>query len=275
MRAQKEKSVSTIDEEIRKEKRSKINRILASILVAIVVWVAAIYAANSIINESRHIQVYRVKQNMASGTKITQGNAGEYLEKCSMAEDSLPDGYVTDESVLYNTFTNRDYVAKEIITTHGVKSKQSMIENIENPVELSVAVASIDAAVGGILREGDFINIYSVANNSTATLIMNNAYVTKALDSSGKEILRSDKQSTATVINLLVPVSIESQFNKELMAGTVRMSLVHGDGYDKAVEQEEPEESSEQYNEEQAGSEQGNESTWVGDLEDVEDSEVE
>jgi hypothetical protein len=274
MRAQKEKSVSTIDEEIRKEKRSKINRILASILVAIAVWVAAIYAANSIINESRHIQVYRVKQNMVSGTKITQGNAGEYLEKCSMAEDSLPEGYVTDESVLYNTFTNRDYVAKEIITTHGVKSKQSMVENIENPVELSVAVSSIDAAVGGILREGDFINIYSVANNSTATLIMNNAYVTKALDSSGKEILRSDKQSTATVINLLVPVSIESQFNKELMAGTVRMSLVHGDGYDKAVEQEEPEESSEQYNEEQAGSEQGNESTWVGDLEDVEDSEV-
>lgn len=274
MRAQKEKSVSTIDEEIRKEKRSKINRILASILVAIAVWVAAIYAANSIINESRHIQVYRVKQNMVSGTKITQGNAGEYLEKCSMAEDSLPEGYVTDESVLYNTFTNRDYVAKEIITTHGVKSKQSMVENIENPVELSVAVSSIDAAVGGILREGDFINIYSVANNSTATLIMNNAYVTKALDSSGKEILRSDKQSTATVINLLVPVSIESQFNKELMAGTVRMSLVHGDGYDKAVEQEEPEESSEQYNEEQAGSEHGNESTWVGDLEDVEDSEV-
>lgn len=230
MKAKKEKGVEKVVSEADKKKRSKINRIIASIMVGLVVWGALVFAANSIINESKHVEVCRAKINIPDGTKISQDNINDYIEKVSISESLLPEGYVSDPSNIVDSFVSRDYMTREVITLNDVNTEESMTEHIENPIEISVAVTSIDAAVGGILREGDYINIYSVAttlNESEVNEIAKNAYVTKALDSNGTELLRSDTQSNATVINLIIPMEAELRFNKELLAGTVRMSLIY------------------------------------------------
>ena len=230
MRARKEKSLDKLEYTVNKEKRDRLKRIGGSIIVGLVVWGALLLAANSIINESKHVEVCIAKTDIPNGTKITMQNAVEFIETVSIAENQLPNGYIDSIDKLDNVFVGRDYLAREIITSSTLSSEESMTKHIVNPIEVSVAVSSIDAAVGGILREGDYINIYSVnssAVNSEVNLITKNAYITKALDSNGMEVKRGDTQLKATVINLIIPMDIEERFNKELLAGTVRMSLIY------------------------------------------------
>lgn len=230
MKARKSKSIENIESEIRKNKRDKVQRIIGAAVVGLVAWVAMLYAANSILNESKHIEVCVAKADIPDGTKITENNIDNYIDRASVSETVLPVGYITDKSQLMNCFIQRDYLQREVITLSSVSSEDSMTRHIDNPIEISVAVASIDAAVGGILREGDYINIYSVdstSSNQTAYNIISNAYVTKALDSNGMEIDRADNLSNATVINIIIPMDIEQRFNQELLSGTIRMSLVY------------------------------------------------
>ena len=230
MKARKEKSLDKLEYTVTKEKRDRLKRIGGSIIVGLVVWGALLLAANSIINESKHIEVCIAKTDIPDGTKITMQNASEFIEIASIAENQIPNGYIDSIDALDNVFIGRDYLAREIITSNTLSSEESMTRHIINPIEVSVAVSSIDAAVGGILREGDYINIYSVNSSgisSEVNIITKNAYVTKALDSNGMEVKRGDTQLKATVINLIIPMDIEERFNKELLAGTVRMSLIY------------------------------------------------
>lgn len=230
MRARKEKSLDKLEYTANKEKRDRLRRIGGSIVVGLVVWGALLLAANSIINESKHIEVCVAKSDIPDGTKITIENAAQFITTASISENQLPNGYIDNIDKLNGVFVGRDYLAREIITSNTLSSEESMTKHISNPIEVSVAVSSIDAAVGGILREGDYINIYSVNSsgiNSEVNLITKNAYVTKALDSNGMEVKRGDTQLKATVINLIIPMEIEERFNKELLAGTVRMSLIY------------------------------------------------
>lgn len=281
MKAKKEKSLEQVESTVNKEKRAKTKRIAGSVIVSIIVWLVFLYIANSILNESKHVQVYRARVDIEDGTKLTTANLSDMVEQYSISEDLLPDGYITDEAELVDVFTNRSYKAREVITRDGVSTEESMTKHIENPIEISVAVSSIDAAVGGILREGDYINIYSIngkVQSASATLMVSNAYITKALDANGVELSRTDKESTATVINLIIPMSIEERFNKELVAGTIRMSLVYNpdiENVDNALHEEEEEVTEEAESNDEDNElvlETATESQWVGDV--IENTEV-
>lgn len=230
MRAAKERTNKKLISAVDRDKQTKIKTIIGSIFLAVILWITMLYVANSIINEKEHISVYRAKVDIEEGTKITQDNLYDLVEVCNISEDLVPAGYITEPSKLIDTFTAREYAARDIITTSGISTEESMTRHIEDPIEISVGVTSIDAVVGGILRAGDYINIYSIssgANSTNAVPIVQNAYVTKALDSTGKELSRTNKESTATVINIIIPMEAEKQFNQELLNGTVRMSLVY------------------------------------------------
>lgn len=230
MKAVKKKEITANNEGMDTRKKRNKN-IVISLVLAIAIWALMLFVASNIINESEHVTVYRAKIDMIKGTKITSDNMNDMVESVNISVDLIPDGYITDASELVNVFTNREYSARDIITTSGINTERSMTEYIENPIEVSVATNSLDAAVGGILREGDYVNIYSVVNNTNAgvgaQMIIGNGYVTKALNSNGAEIDRSDTVSTATIVNLIIPMAIEKQFTAELLSGTVRLSLIY------------------------------------------------
>ena len=106
--------------------------------------------------------------------------------------------------------------------------------------------------------------------------MVSNAYITKALDANGVELSRTDKESTATVINLIIPMDIEERFNKELVAGTIRMSLVYNpdiENVDNALhEDEDTEETDSEDGDNELVLETATESQWVGDV--IENTEV-
>ena len=89
---------------------------------------------------------------------------------------------------------------------------------------------NLSQVVGGILREGDRINIWSVTetNNNgvgkvTAEKICDYAYVTRVFTAAGVQVnADSGNDSAAMVINIIIPEEKEQEFNIALEKGTLR-----------------------------------------------------
>ena len=90
---------------------------------------------------------------------------------------------------------------------------------------------NLSQVVGGILREGDRINIWSVTetNNNgvgkvTAEKICDYAYVTRVFTAAGVQVnAASGNDSAAMVINIIIPEEKEQEFNIALEKGTLRV----------------------------------------------------
>lgn len=212
----------------KKEKRTKVRAVTVCLVLGIVIFGSMLFVASNILGADEYVNVVVTTKSIKKGTKITSDNCNELLKTVKLPMSGVPTNHFSSTDELAGYFTTVKYDELGMITTSGVASEKSMTEMIKNPVEVSISLQSLDAAVGGILREGDYINIYSIQSGTDekAILIMENAYITKALDSSGHAISRSDSESTATILNLLIPKSIEQRFNAELTAGTLRIGLV-------------------------------------------------
>lgn len=85
--------------------------------------------------------------------------------------------------------------------------------------------------VGGIIREGDRINIWSLSKRNEnggsimeAEKICDYAYVTRVFTAAGVQVGQAAQDSAAaTVVNIVIPESKEEEFNIALEMGTLRV----------------------------------------------------
>ena len=207
---------------------------LYCVILTAIFYAFLLYVEKVVLREEQTAEVYMVSQDIEEGVLVTADIAPQYFSKVTRAVSLLPADYITDLSVVYNTFTTRDYVAKDIITSAGFTSEADKTADIINPVEISVASASLAQAVGGILRTGDYINIWSVTeigingtSEITAERICEHAYVSKAFNSSGVQLVRgvNTDDDAATIISIIMSEDDEEAFNIALAKGSIRFAL--------------------------------------------------
>lgn len=231
MRAAKKDKVTRELSDKQKNRNRTLKLIVASAVVALIVYVALLIVQNNILNREETIRVYTIKESIADGVKITQDNIKTYLTLQERTVKSLPVGYIKEDETekVIGKFTNRDFVKNEVLIDSALSNRESILSQIENPIETSLAVSGISNAVGGILREGDIINIYSVYSTRDevkSDKIMLKAYITKVFNGSGEEISTEDKTTPATVINLIISEDKEVDFNTAIFNGNLRISKV-------------------------------------------------
>lgn len=207
---------------------------LYCVILTAVLYAFLLYVEKVVMREEQVADVYIASKDIEEGVLIDEANAAQYFNKVPRALSILPNGYVTDLTMLYNMFTTRDYVAKDVITTAGFTSEADKTADIINPVEISIATSSLAQAVGGILRTGDYINIWSVTESSlngtseiTAERVCEHVYVSKAFNSSGVQLVRGadTEDSAATIISIIMSEEDEEDFNVALAQGTIRFAL--------------------------------------------------
>lgn len=208
-----------------RNRRNNLKRITISAIVAFIIFIALTIIQSSILNQETKISVYQVSTDIESGTKITKGNINKYLSIKDVQASLIPDGYITDPTLIVGKFVNRDYKAKDIITVDGLKDNESLYSsNIKNPVKISFSIDDISASVSGTLREGDYINIYGMKNGHNKAgedAIVNNkmytfkhVYIDKAYDGSGNVIDSSDKKQEATLFTITIEENDAEMFNE-------------------------------------------------------------
>lgn len=211
--------------------------ILYALLVAI---------EKAVVGSEEKMPVYVVTDDIKEAFLITEDNFDDYFRLEERITDTLPAGYITDKSKIIGSLTDRELLEKEVAVADIFVKEQNLIKMIENPVEVSLNASNLAQVVGGVLRTGDIINIWSVKTvnkNGTQTIetiqIYEGAYVTRAFTSSGEEISRDNTEEASTmVINIVIPAEQEEAFNKAIAEGTIRLGRV----YDAALSELEEDE---------------------------------
>lgn len=225
-----------------RNRRNNIKRLVISACFALLVFVALIVIQNSILNQEKKETVYQVIKDIDVGTKITENNINDYLDLKEVQVSLIPSGYITAPEDVQGKFVNREYKVNDIITSDGVTDTENLYTKlIENPIEITFSTDDIASAVGGTIREGDYINIYGLRkptaeNNPSAENLylvdedftFQHVYVTKVFDSSGKEVVigdeNSESNSVVTIISVILSENDIEQFNEMLKNCSIKVT---------------------------------------------------
>ena len=202
----------------------KFGKIAIILIISIILFVGLLVLESNITSPNGKVEVVKAVNNIKEGTVIDENN------KDSLFEVVTVDGSLDFETVLRNTdelvgrIIDTEIKKGEIISSKRLIDKDSVLGKIENPVETSVRVTDISQVVGGILREGDIIDI-SVVNSTTTEneKVLEGVYVSKAFSSDGTEVDRNSGMSVLTV-NIIVSPEDEAKLNQAIELGTIRVS---------------------------------------------------
>lgn len=202
----------------------KFGKIAISLIISIILFAGLLVLESNITSPNGKVEVVKAVNNIKEGTVIDENN------KDSLFEVVTVDGSLDFETVLRNTdelvgrIIDTEIKKGEIISSERLIDKDSVLGKIENPVETSVRVTDISQVVGGILREGDIIDI-SVVNSTTTEneKVLEGVYVSKAFSSDGTEVDRNSGMSVLTV-NIIVSPEDEAKLNQAIELGTIRVS---------------------------------------------------
>lgn len=238
---------------VKKEKQLKptnVKLIFYCIIAAAALYAILIVTEKSLIKQEEQILVYVAVDDVPEMIFITEENFDNYFAQEKRPISTLPEGTVTDVELIMESFTKCSIYKNQTLIAGMFKSEKSYIDNIENPVEVSFTAGSIAQTVGGVLRAGDLINIWSVSSVSengvkktSVNIICEGAYVSRAFTSTGVEVKRDSKdEASTTVINIIIPSEYEKAFNEAISTGSLRISrIVDGSNGEVVLEEIEEE----------------------------------
>lgn len=137
-----------------------------------------------------------------------------------------------DMEKLIGKRTSIELYANDVITTAQFSDINEKLHEISDPVETSINATDLSQLVGGILREGDTIDISVIGDEGQLVYELRDVYVTKAFDSSGQIIDENLNEAgdgttsneNAMIINVIIEKSDEALLDQQLSNGVVRIA---------------------------------------------------
>lgn len=209
-----------------KLKKNRILQLFISILSAIVVFVAIIYLQKQLLAPNGMTEIIVAKEDIQENQLITEENYDAFFKTAS--RDSL--------LISSNTIKSKDEIINKVVKDLIIKGnglsegnlldKDSMLLEMQDPVEYSLMASDIGQVVGGMIREGDIINI-GVINETTKQYEEPKtfAYVNRVLRSDGTEVRRNEEGS-GVVINIITSNDEKANIESKIATGKVVISKV-------------------------------------------------
>lgn len=217
--------------------------ILYSIIVTAALYAVLVFIEKSIVNSDDRSQVYVAVKEVPQNLEISEINIAEYFKFVDRPDSAIPDGCIVQDTGLVGHITDRTISKNEIVTVNSLSTRDERTKDITHPIEVSLNASNLSQFVGGVLRTGDYINIWSVksctVNGEDVTetkQICSHAYVTRAFSSSGEAAAEGDSDMAAMIINIVISEEQEEEFNAAIVEGTLRVSRYLYDGAEDEAE---------------------------------------
>lgn len=148
------------------EEKGRVKLFLIIGIVGIVVYIALLAIQGRMLERHKEPTeaVYTAAVSIPENTHITKENVDDYFVLADRVKTSLPEGFIGEKQKadLLDTFLSREYAEKDVVTQKGLSKIKDIRKSIENPIEISFGVTNLAQVVGGTIRAGDRINIYSI-----------------------------------------------------------------------------------------------------------------
>ncbi|CUQ30718.1 SAF domain-containing protein [Clostridium baratii] len=203
---------------------NKIITVIVSLFLTIVVFIGLLIVQKNIISPHGKATVYIATQDLSKGTLITKENIN------SLFTTQVVDGQLKVSNAVDNKNNLIDHVVTEnlnkgtVIAKNYFLDKNNILNKIDNPTEVSFTTNDVSNVLGGVIREGDLINISIVNKDNRSKELLKNAYVTKVFAQDNTELKRGDDKPSMT-INIIIPGSLVQEFNTGVSNGNIRVSM--------------------------------------------------
>lgn len=218
------------DQEKKKSKyeSKSITRIVISLFVAIAAFIGATYYESYLLSDKNVSMVVVAAEDVAKGTLVDAFNASKYFTLKEVNSSLVTDATLTDINQIDGKAIT-DISAGEIITEQRFYDTGYVIDQFNDPVEMTFAVSDANRSVSGSIREGDLIDVLEiVTENGTkrSQVLLKNAYVLCAYDSSGYVIDRGDRSSAATIFKVYIERADQEYYNLAFSSSQLSVSKV-------------------------------------------------
>lgn len=210
-------------------------KILISAILACAVTVGLIKYQEQALSKYETVGVVCVKPSVKSlkeGTVINEETVKKYFSVEQRQKNTVSSNALMDMEKLIGKRTSIELYANDVITTAQFSDINEKLHEISDPVETSINATDLSQLVGGILREGDTIDISVIGDEGQLVYELRDVYVTKAFDSSGQIIDENlnvagdgtTSNENAMIINVIIEKSDEALLDQQLSNGVVRIA---------------------------------------------------
>ena len=210
-------------------------KILISAILACAVTVGLIKYQEQALSKYETVGVVCVKPSVKSlkeGTVINEETVKKYFSVEQRQKNTVSSNALMDMEKLIGKRTSIELCANDVITTAQFSDINEKLHEISDPVEKSINATDLSQLVGGILREGDTIDISVIGDEGQLVYELRDVYVTKAFDSSGQIIDENLNEAgdgttsneNAMIINVIIEKSDEALLDQQLSNGVVRIA---------------------------------------------------
>ena len=224
-------------EDTKKRKKTEKGKykILISAILACAVTVGLIKYQEQALSKYETVGVVCVKPSVKSlkeGTVINEETVKKYFSVEQRQKNTVSSNALMDMEKLIGKRTSIELYANDVITTAQFSDINEKLHEISDPVETSINATDLSQLVGGILREGDTIDISVIGDEGQLVYELRDVYVTKAFDSSGQIIDENLNEAgdgttsneNAMIINVIIEKSDEALLDQQLSNGVVRIA---------------------------------------------------
>ncbi len=200
-----------------------VGSILAAFIAAASVFAIMMQMEQNMLSQYEKGVILIASEQIPKGQLISRENMEEYFVQREVDKQCIP------KTALQSWEQISDMVSKEEIE-EGVLLTSGMFETMDEvtcdmqlPVIAGFKADDLYQVVGGVLRTGDRIHIYSVTEWGEVRLNWENVFVQQVFDNAGNHIDSADKQTAAQRINVYLEQGNVEKFYSELAAGTLRV----------------------------------------------------
>lgn len=223
------------------KKKENVKNLIIALVFGIVAFIVLL-VINNRISQNEVDMIWAVKE-IPQGTTLTEGNIDSYVS-AKPTNDSIKNAdIIVEKKQLIGMTSLRKISSSELLQKSFFIKGDDIRNNYNNPVLVSFSAIDFTGTVNGIIRRGDHINVSKLidknaitTSNTTAgtgissddntastdssgaitaateNLIVEDAYVVDAFDSSGVKIEPSDTTSIATSFNIYIEKDDETAF---------------------------------------------------------------
>lgn len=199
--------------------------IFSAIIVAVIIFLVMLNTEKNMLLDYEKGIIFTTSKNIPQGEVITDKNYIDYFVEKEIDKTLLTDTAITSLEQLIGLFPVRAIEKGTIVSKSMFEDVDEITKNMKAPVEVGLKAEDLYQVVGGILRTGDKIHIYTVKDleECEVTLVWPDIYVKKVFDATGLLIANEDSTTSASRINILLEMEHVNEFYKELALGSLRV----------------------------------------------------
>ncbi len=199
---------------------------VAALIAATAVFLFMLYMEKRLLTEYERGSVCVCISEIPKGQLITRDNLQQYFEMRAIDKNCIASTAIADPEQAEGLVALYD-IAPGVILTEGMfEAESSILKNIRQPVIAGFKGEDLFQVVGGVLRAGDRIHIYSVNEENETELLWENVYVQSVFDQSGALIASGDEEQAAQRINVYMNKDDVEDFYTGLAGGNLRVVKV-------------------------------------------------